>query len=100
MTGRLLAICMGAAPGSGGETNMADLKSFNASPIGRGSTKRARMIGGAATAAITAVLALTFVLDFNGCSKGNDKNAQVNPPSQNNPASGAGNPGTVASTQP
>ena len=48
---------------------MANLKSFNASPIVNSSTKRARMIGGAATAAATAMLALMFVLDFNGCSK-------------------------------
>ncbi len=60
---------------------MADLKSFNATPIVNSSTKRARMIGGAATAAATAVLALMVVLDFNGCSKAN-KNAQVQPASQ------------------
>jgi hypothetical protein len=40
------------------------------------------MIGGAATAAATAVLALMVVLDFNGCSSAN-KNAQVNPATQN-----------------
>jgi hypothetical protein len=39
------------------------------------------MIGGAATAAATAVLALMVVLDFNGCSKSN-KNVQVQPTSQ------------------
>jgi hypothetical protein len=61
---------------------MADLKSFNASPIVNSSTKRARMIGGAATAAATAVLALMVVLDFNGCSKSNNKNAQTQPASQ------------------
>ena len=61
---------------------MADLKSFNSNPVDSGSTRRARMIGGAATAAATAVLALMFVLDFNGCSKGKDKNAKVNPTSQ------------------
>jgi hypothetical protein len=37
--------------------------------VDSGSTKRARIIGGAATAAVTAMLALMFVLDFNGCSK-------------------------------
>ena len=37
---------------------MADLKSFNATPIVSSSTRRARMIGGAATAAATGVLAL------------------------------------------
>ena len=62
---------------------MADLKSFNASPIVNSSTKRARIIGGAATAAATAVLALMVVLDFNGCSKSNNKNAQAQPASQN-----------------
>ena len=31
------------------------------------------MIGGAATAAATAVLALMVVLDFNGCSKASNK---------------------------
>jgi hypothetical protein len=56
------------------------------------------MIGGAATAAATAVLALMVVLDFNGCSKAN-KNAQVSPTNQNvagpNTASS-----TVATSQP
>jgi hypothetical protein len=61
---------------------MADLKSFNATPVNSSSTRRARMIGGAATAAATAVLALMVVLDFNGCSKAG-KNAQANPASQN-----------------
>jgi hypothetical protein len=90
---------MGAARGSGGETNMADLKSFNANPIVNSSTKRARMIGGAATAAATAVMALMVVLDFNGCSSAKDKNAQVNPPSQN--VAGQSNPNPVATpTQP
>ena len=60
---------------------MADLKSLNATPIASSSTRRARMIGGAATAAATAVLALMVVLDFNGCSSAN-KNAHVNPNSQ------------------
>jgi hypothetical protein len=73
---------------------MADLKSFNASPIVNSSTRRARMIGGAATAAATAVLALMVVLDFNGCSKANNKNAQVNPTTQ---TSGAP---VVAQSQP
>jgi hypothetical protein len=76
---------------------MADLKSFNASPIVNSSTKRARIIGGAATAAATAVLALMVVLDFNGCSKSNSKNAQAQPASQS-----VQNPGTpaVAQSQP
>jgi hypothetical protein len=52
------------------------------------------MIGGAATAAATAVLALMVVLDFNGCSKSNSKNAQVNPTTQ---TSGAP---VVAQSQP
>jgi hypothetical protein len=69
---------------------MADLKSFNASPIVNSSTRRARMIGGAATAGATAVLALMVVLDFNGCSKSN-KSAQAQPASQS-----AQNTGTPA----
>ena len=73
---------------------MANLKSFNATPIDNGSTKRARMIGGAATAAATAVLALMVVLDFNGCSKSNSKNAQTQPSIQN-----TGTP-AVAQSQP
>jgi hypothetical protein len=78
---------------------MADLKSFHSNPVDSGSTKRARMIGGAATAAATAVLALMFVLDFNGCSKGKDKNAQVNPTSQNNSGQNTAN-ASSASSQP
>jgi hypothetical protein len=76
---------------------MADLKSFNASPIVNSSTRRARIIGGAATAAATAVLALMVVLDFNGCSKSNNKNAQTQPASQSvqNPSTPA-----VAQSQP
>jgi hypothetical protein len=77
---------------------MADLKSFNANPIVNSSTRRARVIGGAATAAATAVLALMVVLDFNGCSKASNKNAQVNPSSQNVAGPSTGNP--VASSQP
>jgi hypothetical protein len=73
---------------------MADLKSFNASPIVNSSTRRARMIGGAATAAATAVLALMVVLDFNGCSKSNNKNAQAQPSIQNTGAP------AVATSQP
>lgn len=76
---------------------MADLKSFNANPIVNSSTRRARMIGGAATAAATAVLALMVVLDFNGCSKSNNKNAQVQPASQS--VQNTGTP-AVASSQP
>jgi len=48
---------------------MANLNSFNSNSVDSGSTRRARIIGGAATAAVTAVIALMFVLDFNGCSK-------------------------------
>ena len=77
---------------------MADLKSFNANPIVNSSTRRARMIGGAATAAATAVLALMVVLDFNGCSKAN-KNAQVNPTNQNVSGPNTASP-TVATSQP
>jgi hypothetical protein len=82
--------------GSGGETNMANLKSFNATPIDSSSTRRARMIGGAATAAATAVLALMVVLDFNGCSKASNKNAQASPASQN--ASGPNTASPIAAT--
>ncbi|HEY1937449.1 MAG TPA: hypothetical protein VGJ33_05920 [Candidatus Angelobacter sp.] len=78
---------------------MADLKSFNANPVANSSTKRARMIGGAATAAATAVMALMVVLNFNGCSKAKDKNAQVNPSSQNVAGQSNGNP-VVTPTQP
>jgi hypothetical protein len=85
--------------GGGGETNMADLKSFNANPIVNSSTRRARMIGGAATAAATAVLALMVVLDFNGCSKAGNKNAQVNPSTQNSSSQSSGG-STVAQSQP
>jgi len=74
---------------------MADLKSFNATPIVSSSTRRARMIGGAATAAATAVLALMVVLDFNGCSSA-QKNAQVNPASQN--VSGPNTASPIAAT--
>jgi hypothetical protein len=56
------------------------------------------MIGGAATAAATAVLALMFVLDFNGCSKGKDKNAKANPTSQT--SSGQNTAAPTASVQP
>jgi hypothetical protein len=77
---------------------MADLKSFNANPIVNSSTRRARMIGGAATAAATAVLALMVVLDFNGCSKAS-KNTPVNPSTQNSSAQNSGT-STVAQSQP
>lgn len=76
---------------------MANLKSFNSSSVvDSGSTRRARIIGGAATAAVTAVIALMFVLDFNGCSKAN-KTAAVSSGGQGNmgapgPASGAAVP--------
>ncbi|HKD81460.1 MAG TPA: hypothetical protein VKH81_17335 [Candidatus Angelobacter sp.] len=62
---------------------MANLKSYNPSPaVNSGSTKRARLIGGAVTAAATAVLVLTVILDFNGCSS-SKKSASVNSSSQN-----------------
>jgi len=76
---------------------MADLKSFHSNPVDSGSTRRARMIGGAATAAATAVLALMFVLPFNGCSKGKDKSVKTDPTSQNNSGQNAA---TAASVQP
>ena len=78
---------------------MADLRSFNANPIVNSSTRRARMIGGAATAAATAVLALMVVLDFNGCSKAGNKNAQMNPSTQNSSSQNSGG-STVAQSQP
>jgi hypothetical protein len=84
--------------GGGGETNMADLKSFNATPVNSSSTRRARMIGGAATAAATAVLALMVVLDFNGCSKAS-KNAQVSPTNQNVSGPNTASP-TISTSQP
>jgi hypothetical protein len=63
---------------------MANLKSFNSnSVVDNGSTKRARIIGGAATAAVTAMIALMFVLDFNGCSK-EKKTAAAGSSSQGN----------------
>src|SRR5579859_1166010 len=68
---------------------MANLNSFNSNSVDSGSTRRARMIGGAATAAVTAVIALMFVLDFNGCSKQN-KNANVS--SSNQGSLSASNP--------
>jgi hypothetical protein len=78
---------------------MADLKSFNANPIDSSSTRRARMIGGAATAAATAVLALMVVLDFNGCSKASNKSAQVSPANQNVSGPNTASP-TIATSQP
>ena len=77
---------------------MADLKSFNATPVNSSSTRRARMIGGAATAAATAVLALMVVLDFNGCSKAS-KNAQVSPANQNVSGPNTASP-VIATSQP
>ena len=77
---------------------MADLKSFNATPVNSSSTRRARMIGGAATAAATAVLALMVVLDFNGCSKAS-KNAQVSPANQNVSGPNTASP-AIATSQP
>ncbi len=76
---------------------MANLKSFNPGPtVNSSSTKRARLIGGAVTAAATAVLVLTFVLDFNGCSK-EKKNASVSSPSQ---SQGALSPSPTPAVQP
>src|SRR5215813_1243351 len=60
---------------------MANLNSFNSNPVDSGSTKRARVIGGAATAAVTAVIALMFVLNFNGCSS-EKKNTNVSSTNQ------------------
>jgi hypothetical protein len=82
-------------------TKASNSKSFNpkdyeANAIQSSSTPRARMIGGAATAAATAVMALAFVLDFNGCSSSKAKNVPVNTANQSSPS--AGNP--VAQSQP
>jgi hypothetical protein len=99
MNGRLRANGRVLPQGGGGETNMADLKSFNANPIVNSSTRRARMIGGAATAAATAVLALMVVLDFNGCSSKSSKTSQANTGSQNVSGPTTGSP-AVATSQP
>src|SRR5947209_18442864 len=72
---------------------MANLNSFNSNQVDSGSTKRARIIGGAATAAVTAVVALMFVLDFNGCSK-EKKTAPVNT------SQSASNPSPTPAAQP
>jgi hypothetical protein len=74
---------------------MANLKSFNSNPVDSGSTRRARMIGGAATAAVTAVIALMFVLDFNGCSS--KKNTNV---SSSNQGSLSSSPAPTPALQP
>jgi hypothetical protein len=70
-------------------------KAYETNAIQSSSTKRARMIGGAATAAATAVMSLAFLLDFNGCSGNKGKNVPVNSATQ---SQSAGNP--VASGQP
>jgi hypothetical protein len=75
---------------------MANLKSFNSNPVDSGSTRRARMIGGAATAAVTAVVALMFVLDFNGCS--GKKNTNVS--STNQGSLGTASPAPTPAVQP
>jgi hypothetical protein len=75
-------------------------KSLNSSPIVNGPTRRARMIGGAATAAATAVMALAFILDFNGCSSSKNKNAQTSSSTPNSMSQSTGSPATVASSQP
>ncbi len=76
---------------------MANLKSFNPSPtVSSSSTKRARLIGGAVTAAATAMLILMVVLDFNGCSS-NKKNTGVSSPNQNQSAA---SPSPTPTVQP
>jgi len=75
---------------------MANLKSFHPGPaVDSGSTKRARIIGGAATAAVTAVIALMFVLDFNGCSK----EKKTNTASSSGPTLGASNTAPTPAVQ-
>jgi hypothetical protein len=75
---------------------MANLKSFNSNPVDSGSTRRARIIGGAATAAVTAVVALIFMLDFNGCS--GKKNTNVS--STNQGSLGAASTAPTPAVQP
>jgi hypothetical protein len=75
-------------------------KSLNSSPIVNGPTRRAHMIGGAATAAATAVMALAFILDFNGCSSSKNKNAQTSSSTPNNMSQSTGSAAMVASSQP
>jgi hypothetical protein len=70
-------------------------KDYEANAIQSSSTRRARVIGGAATAAATAVMALAFILDFNGCSGSKNKNVPVSSTTQ---GQSAGNP--LASSQP
>ena len=78
---------------------MTNLKSFNRSAMESSSVKSTRLIGTAATAAATAVLALTFMLDLTGCSKEKNKNASANPSSQNSMAQVMPSP-TPAQTTP
>jgi hypothetical protein len=74
-------------------------KSLNSSPIVNGPTRRARMIGGAATAAATAVMALAFILDFNGCSSSKNKNPQTSSSTPNSMSQSTGSTATMASSQ-
>ncbi|HWF03896.1 MAG TPA: hypothetical protein VHA06_09425, partial [Candidatus Angelobacter sp.] len=67
-------------------------KAYEANAIQSSSTKRARVIGGAATAAATAVMALAFLLDFNGCSSSKSKNVPVNSATQSSLSQSMGNP--------
>ena len=78
----------------------SESKSFNPSLIVNGPTKRARMIGGAATAAATAVMALMVILDFNGCSSNKNKNAQTSSSIPNTVSQNTVNSDAVASSQP
>jgi hypothetical protein len=71
---------------------MTNLKSFNANAVESSSAKSTRLVGSAATAAVTAVLALTFMLDLTGCSKEKNKTASVNSSSQNNIAQAVPSP--------
>ena len=77
-----------------------DPKSFNSNPIVNSPTKRARMIGGAATAAATAVMALMVILDFNGCSSNKSKNAQTSSSIPNTVSQNTVNPDATTSNQP
>ncbi|HEY2391934.1 MAG TPA: hypothetical protein VGK22_12235 [Candidatus Angelobacter sp.] len=72
-------------------------KAYEANAIQSSSTKRARMIGGATTAAATAVMALAFILDFNGCSGSKGKNVPANSSAQSSLSQSTGTP--AASSQ-
>ncbi|HZU32086.1 MAG TPA: hypothetical protein VFB79_13295 [Candidatus Angelobacter sp.] len=79
---------------------MTNLKFYSSTTVDSSSSKSTRLIGTAATAAATAVLALTFMLDLTGCSKEKNKNASVNSSSQNSTAQAAPSPTPVPTVTP